>query len=60
MTLTNKPPHSVLPPDAIALLQKAQKTPIPDHDPFARVKAVNKARERIRQMYPNLFTTEEL
>lgn len=42
------------------MLQKAQKTPIPDHDPFARVKAIDKARERVRQMYPNLFTTEEL
>lgn len=58
--LTSKPPHTLLPPDAIALLQKAQKTPIPDHDPFARVKAIDKARERIRQQHPNLFTTEEL
>lgn len=56
----NKPPHSLLPPDAIALLQKASQTPIPAHDPHARVKAVDKARERIRTMYPNLFTTEEL
>ncbi len=56
----DNPPHTLLPPDAIALLQKAQKTPIPDHDPFARVKAIDKARDRIRQMYPNLFTTEEL
>lgn len=61
MTLQLKaPPHRVLPPDAIAILQKASLTPIPAHDPFARVKAIDKACERVKSMYPNHFKTEEL
>lgn len=52
--------HNLLPPDAIAILQKAAQTPTPAHDPFARVKAIDKACERIKRMYPNHFKTEEL
>jgi hypothetical protein len=49
-----------LPPAAVKLLQQAAKTPIPRHDPLARVKAVEKAIERVKREYPQYFKTKEI
>lgn len=45
----------VLPLDAARLLQKAAQTPIPAHDPLARVKAIDKATALVKRMYPKYF-----
>jgi hypothetical protein len=44
-----------LPPAAVQLLQQAAQTPITRHDPLARVKAVEKAIERVRRDHPQFF-----
>lgn len=46
---------SPLPPDAVALLQRAAITPITADDPLARVKAIEAATQRVKLKYPNLF-----
>lgn len=51
---------ATLPAAAIKLLQEAAQTPIPGHDPLARVKAVEKATERVRREYPQFFQVKEL
>lgn len=48
-------PHQVLPAAAIALLQRAAKTPITAEDPLARVKAIEQATKRVKRDYPHLF-----
>ncbi len=53
--MDNQPPHTVLPPEAIALLRRAAQTPITRDDPLARVKAVEKATERVRHQFPQSF-----
>ena len=53
--MTRQTPANVLPPEAARLLQQAAKTPIPEHDPLARVKAIEKAIERIKRQYPQCF-----
>ena len=55
MTKPTPPPHQVLPAAAIALLQRATKTPITADDPLARVKAIEQATKRVRQQYPSFF-----
>lgn len=44
-----------LPQEAIDLLKKAAQTPITPADPLARVKAIEKANQRIKSLFPNLF-----
>jgi len=53
--MDNQPPHTVLPPEAIALLRRAAQTPITRDDPLARVKAIEKATERVRHQFPQSF-----
>lgn len=52
------PPHSVLPVEAIALLQRAAKTPVTDADPLARVKAIEQATAKVKREYPTYFQKE--
>lgn len=59
MLQAKPPPHSLLPPDAIAQLQKAAQTPNTASDPLARVKAIQQATERIKTQYPTHFIQEK-
>lgn len=54
------PPANVLSRDAAKLLQQAAQTPITRADPLARVKAIEKAIERVKREYPQFFQTKEL
>ena len=58
--MKNLPPANVLPRDAAKLLQQAAQTPITRADPLARVKAIEKAIERVKREYPQFFRTKEL
>ena len=58
--MKNLPPANVLPSDAAKLLQQAAQTPLPRADPLARVKAIEKAIERVKREYPQFFQTKEL
>lgn len=51
---------TVLPPAARVKLQQAAQTPITRADPLARVKAIEKAIERVKREYPQFFQTKEL
>lgn len=53
--MKNQPPATTLPLDAAKLLKQAAQTPIPGHDPLARVKAIDKATERVKRQYPQFF-----
>lgn len=53
--MKNPPPANVLPRDAAKLLQQAAQTPITRADPLARVKAIEKAIERVKREYPQFF-----
>ena len=53
--MKNLPPATTLPTDAAKLLKQAAQTPIPGHDPLARVKAIDKAIERVKRQYPQFF-----
>lgn len=46
---------TALPPEAVRLLQRAAKTPITRVDPLARVKAIERAIERVKRRNPELF-----
>jgi hypothetical protein len=50
-----KPPHTLLPPEAIAALQKAARTDAPDCDPLAKTKAIERAIRDIKLAHPHLF-----
>ena len=52
------PPHSLLPPDAIAALQRAATAEHSVRDPLARQKAIEKATARIKLQYPDHFHQE--
>jgi len=56
--VNTSPPHSLLPPDAIAALQRAAATPLIGPDPLARQKAIEKATARIKLQYPDYFQQE--
>lgn len=49
-----------LPPAAVKLLQQAAQTPITRADPLARVKAIEKATERVKREYPQYFQIKEI
>lgn len=49
------PLPTLLPPEAAHLLQLAARTPITRVDPLARVKAIEKACERVKRRNPELF-----
>lgn len=51
---------TVLPPAARVKLQRAAQTPIPADDPLARVKAIEKATQWIKQNYPQFFRIKEI
>jgi len=53
------PPATLLPPEAVRLLQQAAQTPITRADPLARVKAIDKAAERVKRDYPHYFKFKE-
>ena len=58
--MKNLPPANALPRDAAKLLQQAAQTPITRADPLARVKAIEKAIERVKRENPQFFQTKEL
>lgn len=58
--MKNLPPANVLPREAAKLLQQAAQTPITRNDPLARVKAIEKAVERVKRDHPQYFQTKEL
>lgn len=47
-----------LPIEAQEILKRAAQTPITRTDPLARVKAIEKAVQRIKDLYPHLFKKE--
>lgn len=49
----------ILPPSARDALQRAAQTPVPDHDPLARVKAITKTTQQLRSQYPEFFRKED-
>jgi len=51
-------PIRLFPLEVRAMLQRAAQTPIPRDDPYARMKAVNAAIARARQMCPECFKVE--
>lgn len=53
--MDQQPIHRLLPPSAIKALQEAAKTPITAADPLARVKAIERATQRIKREHPHLF-----
>ncbi len=53
--MKNLPPAKVLPTDAAKLLKQAAQTPITRADPLARVKAIEKAVERVKRQFPQFF-----
>lgn len=50
-----RPPHTLLPPEAIAALQKAARMDVPPDDPLAKAKAIEHVTRHIRQQHPNAF-----
>jgi len=50
-----RPVQTTLPPQAVRLLQQAAQMPITRADPLARVKAIEKATERVKRQYPQSF-----
>ena len=59
MSQPPQPPLSrLLPYDAAKLLQQAAQTPVTRADPLARVKAIEKATERVKHAYPYYFIKE--
>ncbi|CCJ53227.1 bbp39 [Bordetella bronchiseptica 253] len=44
--------HVLLPCDAIAMLQRAAAMPITASDPLLRIKAVERAIQQVKWMYP--------
>ena len=58
--MKNLPPAKTLPTDAAKLLQQEAQTPITRADPLARVKAIEKAIERVKREHPQFFQTKEL
>lgn len=55
----NSHASALLPEDARLILVNAARTPVPDYDPLARIKAIEKATDRVKAMYPHLFTHDE-
>ena len=47
--------HTVLPLEAQQILVRASMTPITPTDPLARVKAIEKATQRVKDLYPQYF-----
>ena len=47
--------HTALPLEAQQILIRASMTPITPTDPLARVKAIEKATQRVRQLFPQYF-----
>jgi|BarGraIncu00222A_1022003.scaffolds.fasta_scaffold252805_2 hypothetical protein len=57
MKPTQRSPR-LFPLEVRAMLQRAAQTPIPRGDPYARMKAVDAAIARARQMHPECFQPE--
>ena len=55
-----KPPNTLLPPDAVAALQKAAATEPSAADVLRRQKALEKATQRIKTQYPQFFHIKEI
>lgn len=51
--------HQLMPQHASDLLRQAAATPITRADPLARIKAIEAATQRIRDLYPWLFRMED-
>lgn len=54
---STQPPEvaKVLPFEARALLVRAASTPIPDCDPYARIRAIEEATARVQRALPEFF-----
>lgn len=48
-----------LPQTAVELLKRAAQTPVTPTDPLARVKAIEKATQRVKDLFPNLFKKDQ-
>ena len=46
---------AIFPPECVKLLQEAARTPVPEHNPNARIIAIERATAQIRQQHPNFF-----
>lgn len=53
-----KPVCELLPPVARQILQQAALTPIPDSDPMARKRAIERAMSSVRHLFPQYFNKE--
>ncbi len=53
------PASTLLPADAVAILQRAARTEIPSGQPLARKKALAGALRRVKAMYPQFFKPEK-
>lgn len=56
--MNEKPLAALLPLHAARELQRAALTPIPEDDPLARLKAIEKTSEWVKRNYPNYFVKE--
>lgn len=54
---STQPPEvaKVLPFEARALLVRAASTPVPDCDPYARIRAIEEATARVQRALPEFF-----
>lgn len=50
--------HTALPLEAQQILIRASTTPITPTDPLARVKAIEKANQQVKQLFPQYFRKE--
>lgn len=50
--------HTALPLEAQQILIRASMTPITPTDPLARVKAIEKANQQVKQLFPQYFRKE--
>jgi hypothetical protein len=53
-----KPPHNMLPIEAIVALIRAADTDVTNADRLARVRAIEETTARLRKEYPNHFRQE--
>lgn len=58
MTNAHQKSHGALPKDAQRILMRAAQTPVTAADPLARTKAIEKATQRVKMMYPDYFQME--
>jgi hypothetical protein len=53
--MNSHPLHTALPIEAQLELMRASSTPIPANDPLARIKAIEKATQRVKHNHSQFF-----